>query len=373
MPSRLSRRTFLRAAGVGAAAALAGPPIRDALAQTATTDPEAELESYNEKLGNPPLLGRVDGAEWIGLFAEPTTAAKRVGGQVLWGTVIPVYRAVRTVKYDSKTPHNDVWFQTDGGWAHSAYVIPCREMFNEPEAEVPAFDGFFAEVSVPRARQHLQPSLTSQRWAQYEYSCFWQQVFKVTERAVDDRGLVWYRIFDDRDDRRKAWILARNLRRILPAEFAPISPDVTDKHIEINLKDQFLTCFEGDRVVLQTRIASGTTLVGDDGQLRDFSTSVGEYTVERKRPSRRMQGGGIIEAKYDVSGVPWVTYFTDTGAAIHGAYWRNNFGYPKSHGCINVTPDAARWIYRWTQPYVSHLDDFHKTEKGEAATRIVIK
>ncbi len=373
MPSaRLSRRNFLRAAGIGAAAAVAGGTASAALAQTPTTDPEAELASYNQQFNNPPLLGRVDSAAWIAVFQNPQPDNNRLG-RLDWGTVIPITRAVSTVVYDSRTPHNKVWFQTDSGWVHSAYVVPCHEIFNEPEAEVPALHGFWAEVTVPRARQHLKPSLDSFHWAQYEYSCFWQQVYKVIDRAVDERGIVWYRIHDDREDRRVAWIMARNLRRVRPEEFTPISPDVTDKRIEIALDDQVITCFEGDRVVLQTHIASGTTLVGDDGQLRDFSTPIGEYRVHRKRPSRRMQGGGIIEAKYDVAGVPWVTYFTDTGAAIHGAYWRNNYGYPKSHGCINVVPDAAKWIYRWTQPYVTDLDDLHWTTKDEAATKIVIK
>jgi lipoprotein-anchoring transpeptidase ErfK/SrfK len=374
MASRITRRGFLKAAsaaGAGAALIAAGGNARSVFAQTATTDPESELDSYNVKFNYPPLLGRVDGASWIGLYQTPSPE-KRAGPQLNWGEVIPIYQGVRTVTYDSKTPHNDVWFETDGGWVHSAYVIPCREVLNEPEAEVPTFDGFWAELTVPRARQHLQPSLTSVHYSQYEYSCFWQQVYKVTEKAVDERGLVWYKIYDDREERRKAWILARNLRRIRPEEFAPISPDVTDKKLEIDLNEQMLTCYEGDHIVLQTRIASGTTLMGDDGTLRDFSTPVGEYRVQRKRPARRMQGGGIIEAKYDVAAVPWCTYFTDTGAAIHGSYWRNNYGYPKSHGCINVTPDAARWIYRWTQPYLSHLDDFHTVGREETATPIVI-
>jgi lipoprotein-anchoring transpeptidase ErfK/SrfK len=43
-------------------------------------------------------------------------------------------------------------------------------------------------------------------------------------------------------------------------------------------------------------------------------------------------------------------YFTNRGHAIHGAYWHNNFGHPMSHGCVNMRPDEARWIYRWTTP-----------------------
>ena len=56
--------------------------------------------------------------------------------------------------------------------------------------------------------------------------------------------------------------------------------------------------------------------------------------------------------EYDLPGVPWVSYFTEPGIAFHGAYWHNRFGTPMSHGCINMRPDAAKWIYRWTLPAV---------------------
>lgn len=57
---------------------------------------------------------------------------------------------------------------------------------------------------------------------------------------------------------------------------------------------------------------------------------------------------------YDTMGVPWPTFFNLTvGAAIHGVFWHNYFGQQKSHGCINVAPEDAKWIFRWTSPFVS--------------------
>jgi lipoprotein-anchoring transpeptidase ErfK/SrfK len=40
------------------------------------------------------------------------------------------------------------------------------------------------------------------------------------------------------------------------------------------------------------------------------------------------------------------------GYGIHGTYWHNNFGRKRSHGCVNLTAKAARWIFRWTLPAV---------------------
>jgi lipoprotein-anchoring transpeptidase ErfK/SrfK len=85
-----------------------------------------------------------------------------------------------------------------------------------------------------------------------------------------------------------------------------------------------------------------------------------------------MQGGKSAGLPYDVNGVPWVTYFTDTGAAVHGAHWHNNFGIPRSHGCINVTPDAAKWVYRWSQPYRGYENEYSWTEPDEFATVIEV-
>ncbi len=47
------------------------------------------------------------------------------------------------------------------------------------------------------------------------------------------------------------------------------------------------------------------------------------------------------------------TFNQPAGAAIHGAFWHNDFGVQRSHGCVNVSPEDAKWIYRWTTPFLS--------------------
>jgi hypothetical protein len=46
--------------------------------------------------------------------------------------------------------------------------------------------------------------------------------------------------------------------------------------------------------------------------------------------------------------------FAEGGVAIHSTFWHNNYGVPVSHGCVNVTPEDAQWIFRWTTPYVPY-------------------
>ena len=58
---------------------------------------------------------------------------------------------------------------------------------------------------------------------------------------------------------------------------------------------------------------------------------------------------GLIGGEYyNVPQVPDVMYFTDVGHAFHGAYWHNDFGTPRSYGCINLPLDVAAWFYAWT-------------------------
>ena len=61
---------------------------------------------------------------------------------------------------------------------------------------------------------------------------------------------------------------------------------------------------------------------------------------------------GNLDA-YELPGVPWVSYFTSTGVAFHGTYWHSDYGRPKSHGCINMRPEEAKWIFRWSLPEIA--------------------
>jgi lipoprotein-anchoring transpeptidase ErfK/SrfK len=49
---------------------------------------------------------------------------------------------------------------------------------------------------------------------------------------------------------------------------------------------------------------------------------------------------------YSLEGVPYfMSYAGDWG--FHGAYWHDDFGSPVSHGCVNLSPADAHWLYEW--------------------------
>ena len=81
--------------------------------------------------------------------------------------------------------------------------------------------------------------------------------------------------------------------------------------------------------------------------------------------------GGTPTDGYDLPGVPWVSYFSGNGAALRGTYWHNDFGTPKSAGCINLRPEDARWLFRWSLPGVPYVPG-HITVAWPGGTRVKI-
>lgn len=136
------------------------------------------------------------------------------------------------------------------------------------------------------------------------------------------------------------FMVARDRLRVARAIERPpgVLPDV--KWIHIDLSRQTLVAYEGDTPVFATLVSSGKP--GHD-------TPTGLFRVQRKYLSKIMRGNDPKEGIYHVEEVPWTTYYY--GAyAVHGAYWHNTFGDVRSHGCTNVAPADARWIYLWGEP-----------------------
>jgi lipoprotein-anchoring transpeptidase ErfK/SrfK len=166
-------------------------------------------------------------------------------------------------------------------------------------------------------------------------------------RAEGADCLLWYIIRDKGGLRLHT--PASALRPITPAELAPISPEVRDKRLVVSLDQQMLVAYEGDRAVFRTRVSTGTSWFGDSGAVLDFNTPFGEHRVYSKWIADHMRGDD-----FDLPGIGWVTYFTESGAAVHSTYWHNDYGRPRSHGCVNAPPEAARWVFRWTTPEVPY-------------------
>jgi hypothetical protein len=47
--------------------------------------------------------------------------------------------------------------------------------------------------------------------------------------------------------------------------------------------------------------------------------------------------------------VPDVLYFRED-QGFHGTFWHDAFGTPVSHGCVNLAPADAAWLFAWAPP-----------------------
>ena len=83
----------------------------------------------------------------------------------------------------------------------------------------------------------------------------------------------------------------------------------------------------------------------------------GTFRIHTKHITVTMDGDEAGDA-FDLRDVPFVQYFNE-GYALHAAYWHDDFGTPRSHGCVNLAPLDAAWLFRWTTPEVPKAKEWH--------------
>ncbi|MBP7691735.1 MAG: L,D-transpeptidase [Anaerolineales bacterium] len=326
-----SRRSFLKLAG-------AAPLI---LGAAAVRPPAAEAQAALPQ-GPEVWLGRVAWPWGVNVLRRPRPEGALVR------TVMPEELVVirREIVGVGMMPHNHVWYELDDGYVYSSYVQPARNWPQPPAASVPA-EGQWAEVYVPFVDGRSLPAAD----APVLYRFYYSAVYRVTEAVSAADGSRWYRVGTEIIP--NMYAPAEAFRFIAPEELAPLSPEVADKRLLVNLSRQTITAFEGQAEVFRARISSGAQFFGADGRTLVGGTGLGRRYIWQKRVSRQMQGG-TVESGWDLPGVAWVAYFASNGEALHSTYWHNDFGRPKSRGCINLRPADAQWLFRWTAPTVAY-------------------
>jgi hypothetical protein len=178
--------------------------------------------------------------------------------------------------------------------------------------------------------QTVQPSLTpagdlnAAAPAYHRYDLV--QIFGAEH--IEDQ--VWYLIGEDQ------WINQIYVGKVAPsARPAGVEPGAA--WVEVDLFEQTLAAYEGDRMVYATLISSG---------LRGWDTPPGLFQVWLKVAVGKMSGADNRPDYYFLEDVPWTMYFNQD-VALHTAYWHDGFGYRHSHGCVNLPPADAHWLFDW--------------------------
>lgn len=252
-----------------------------------------------------------------------------------------------TVNSSYGPEYNPTWYRVWRGYVHAARVQLVKTRLNPVLENLPE-EGQLGEITVPvTAPLHYNNKDT---WTAL-YPLYYESVHWITGLVEGPDKTPWYQI-TEAWSKDKYYVPAIHVRLIQPQEIAPLSPEVPPekKRIEVSIERQTVTAFENDKEVFHTKVSTGLNKEVP-GQI-PWRTPTGKWNITSKMGSQRMGDDPITSdvSAYVLPGVPWVSYFHVTGAAFHGTYWHNNYGVPMSHGCINMTPEDAKWIFRWTTP-----------------------
>lgn len=155
---------------------------------------------------------------------------------------------------------------------------------------------------------------------------------EVYDAVVDDQGWIWYDIGFGR------WMRQTYLS-IVDVNPRPEEVGPDEYWVEVDLYEQNFAAYEGDRMVYAGLVSSG---------LNRWPTYEGLFQVWERHMMTDMSGAEGRVDYYVVEDVPHTMYF-DFDIALHGAYWHDRFGYKHSHGCVNMPPRDAEWIFFWSE------------------------
>ncbi len=304
-------------------------------------------------------LGRI-AQEYQPARAEPNTSSAIVS-ELQRDDVVRVRRVVRG---EYVFLNNGLWLETAYGYLYASFVQPMR--FHLPAQPVADLgEGRWAEVIVPYSEAFARPDPFAREAENVRGRVHYGCVFRVTKLVEGADGRMWYRV---RELYQTIYLPATHLRLIPDEDLAPLSPHVPPdaKHIEVNLSEQTITAYEYGQPVYACYVSTG---------VKDYETPKGTHYIWDKRLSERMVADTASDDPdfYNLPGVPFVCYFTDNWVATHGTYWHNDYGRPRSHGCVNLTPQDARWFWRWTTPQGNLNELYTRVSNRYEGTRVVVR
>jgi hypothetical protein len=230
-------------------------------------------------------------------------------------------------------------------------------------------------------------------------------VVPLSGKARIKGGERYYQTLKDKT----VWLRGRDLAVAEAPGTLPSAADKGEKWIGISITQQALVLYEGKKPVYATLVSTGRDRLGDPkstlstprGSFRltskhiaaamdsEENSSVSGGSRSHSAPSSGAKAATVERLKaaeasgqklseddarrlanvkkgrdpeygitmrrgasdFELRDVPWIQYFA-SGYALHGAYWHDVFGTARSHGCVNLAPIDARYVFLWTDPPV---------------------
>lgn len=148
--------------------------------------------------------------------------------------------------------------------------------------------------------------------------------------------------------------------RIAVARSRPAQIPAQARWVHVDLREQVLTAYEGDRLVFATLVSSGR----DQAERR---TRTGVFRVTEKVAHQRMHG-----EDYFIEEVPFILYFY-RGQALHGQFWHHALGTRLTHGCVNLSLADAHWLFEWAPPALPDGWHCRIPQRGDDALWVVVE
>jgi hypothetical protein len=206
---------------------------------------------------------------------------------------------------------------------------------------------------------------------------------KLYKLGADDKlrqsGTVEQRTFLDFDEEveigGKAYMAATDGRlvrkkdvRMPELQPLPKGLEAWERWIDVTLERQILVAYEGTKPVYATLVSTGRKGTEEE----PFDTPLGRWRIRSKHISTTMDGNTASDGNYSIQDVPWAMYF-EGSYALHGAFWHRGFGYRRSHGCVNLGPSDAKWLFYWTTPFLP--EPWHGVNSNDQApgTTVIVR
>ena len=265
------------------------------------------------------------------------------------------------------TPSGRFWRTTAGFLAPSDHIL-----VHKPTTE---FEG--VKIGAPGEKRHLPLAwLISPKARKCRLDEEGGAITKVRRTDPIDRFTIVQLtgkkvVFEDRKyyETDEGWYV-----RDIDAAFARPGPlpkgiGPNEKWIDVNLSAQSLVAFEGEKPVYATIVSTGRH--NDTDKSKDHRTVMGDFRIREKHIAATMEDDGASDGPYSIQDVPWIMYF-EGSYALHGAFWHSSFGRERSHGCVNMTPHDAKWIFGWSGPQLPAGWHGTKATKENPGTRVIV-
>jgi lipoprotein-anchoring transpeptidase ErfK/SrfK len=151
----------------------------------------------------------------------------------------------------------------------------------------------------------------------------------------DGSGGFWHRVSESPEA--PMYVHSSTIRKVMAVQFE--GARFAGRWVNVNVSQQVVTAYEDGVPVKVTLASTGTS---------KNPTELGTWKIAWRLPKKDMTGGSKAKGDYYyLKNVPYPQYFHNSGEALHGTYWHDNFGRPLSHGCVNLSTPMAKWFYGW--------------------------